>query len=414
MKCLNITPKVSIIVPIYNVEAYLSRCLDSLVNQTLKDIEIICINDCSPDNSAVILEKYAKKDKRLKIINLEKNQGVSAARNIGIKQAIGEYIGFCDPDDYVDLNFFGKLYENSNDGKLDIIIGGMKTKYINRENETKLPMFEKISKNRFAHNFFCEAIYKKNHLKNNKIEFPPFAISEDWFFCCKVNFSTKRIKVVDGVFYHYISRENSATTKIFTKNSIKQDACKQIFKFINEKKISKKGYSYIFNFTLEWYCSHFYKTKDVNVRKFIVKSMFKFYSECKYKESVKFKQGLIKLRIGDIKGLFLEMSKYYECDYKHIPRIPRNMKLYSWGTGNDAFIILKQCKESNQKITAFLDSNPNINKFQEYKVLRPEYLLNSANKDFFILINSRAYAKEIAITCKKAGLKEGLHFWKPI
>jgi glycosyltransferase involved in cell wall biosynthesis len=405
--------KISVIVPVYNVELYLRRCLDSLVNQTLKDIEIICINDCSPDNSIVILEEYAKKDERLKIINLEKNRGVSAARNIGIKQARGEYVGFCDSDDYVDLEFFEKLYENNDNGKLDIIIGGVKVKYLNRKNEITFPMFERISKNRFAHQCFCEAIYKRSHLKNNQIEFSPFVISEDWLFCCKAIFFAKKIKVIDGIFYHYIFRENSATTTTFTKNTLKRDACKHIFKFINKENISKKDYLCIFNITFEWYCGHFYKTKDVNIRKFIIKNIFKFYCECKYKESVKFKLGLIKLRTGDIKGLFLEMSKYYEFGYKLIPQIPDSIKLYSWGTGNDAFIILKQCKEKNQKITAFLDSNPNIKKFQGYKVLRPEYLLNSANKNFFILINSRAYANEIAKICKQAGLKEGLDFWKP-
>jgi glycosyltransferase involved in cell wall biosynthesis len=81
------------IVPIYNVEPYLRRCLDSLVNQTLKDIEIICINDCSPDKSLIILKEYAGKDNRIKIIDFEKNQGVSVARNSGMKIAKGEYIG---------------------------------------------------------------------------------------------------------------------------------------------------------------------------------------------------------------------------------------------------------------------------------------------------------------------------------
>jgi len=405
--------KVSIIVPVYNVEPYLRRCLNSLVNQTLKDIEIICINDCSPDNSIVILEEYARKDERLKIINFKKNQGVSAARNIGLKQARGEYVGFCDSDDYVDLNFFRKLYENNNNGKLDIIIGGVKVKLLNTKNEIVFTTIEKISKNRFAHQCFCEAIYKRSLLKNNCIEFPSFAISEDWFFCCKANFFAKKIKVIDGVFYHYIFRESSATTTAFTKNTLKRDACKQILKFINKKNISKKGYLCIFNITLEWYRAHFYKTKDTTIRKFIIKNIFKFYYECKYRESIKFKLGLTKLRTGDIKGLFLEMSKYYEPGYMLIPKIPDNIKLYSWGTGSDAFIILRQCKEKNQKITAFLDSNPNIKKFQGYKVLRPEYLLNSTNKNFFILINSRLYANEIARVCKKAGLKEGVDFWRP-
>lgn len=101
-------PKVSIIVPVYNVEKYLAKCLDSLVNQTLKDIEIICINDGSTDNSLEILNTYAQKDSRITIID-KKNEGVSAARNTGLNISKGEYIMFVDSDDYLELpNVFFK------------------------------------------------------------------------------------------------------------------------------------------------------------------------------------------------------------------------------------------------------------------------------------------------------------------
>lgn len=96
-------PLISIIVPVYNVEDYLTECLDSLVNQTYKNIEIICVNDESPDDSYVILDKYAKLDKRIKIIN-QKNQGLSGARNTGMKNASGDYVMFVDSDDWIDLN----------------------------------------------------------------------------------------------------------------------------------------------------------------------------------------------------------------------------------------------------------------------------------------------------------------------
>ena len=101
-------PKISVIVPVYKVEKFLPKCLESLINQTLKDIEIICINDGSPDNSLKILEEYAKKDSRIKIIN-QKNAGPSVARNNGMSAASGEYIGFVDSDDWIDLDFYEKL-----------------------------------------------------------------------------------------------------------------------------------------------------------------------------------------------------------------------------------------------------------------------------------------------------------------
>ena len=100
-------PKVSIIIPVYNVEQYLPKCLDSIINQTLKDIEIICINDGSIDNSLSILKEYASKDDRIIIIDKE-NEGQGIARNLGIKKAKGKYIGFVDPDDWVDIQMFEK------------------------------------------------------------------------------------------------------------------------------------------------------------------------------------------------------------------------------------------------------------------------------------------------------------------
>ena len=101
-------PKVSVIIPVYNVEKYLRQCLDSVVNQTLKDIEIICIDDGSTDNSLNILKEYAQKDNRIKIIS-KKNGGLSSARNAGLKFATGEFVGFVDSDDYIER----ETYENA-------------------------------------------------------------------------------------------------------------------------------------------------------------------------------------------------------------------------------------------------------------------------------------------------------------
>lgn len=104
-------PLVSIIVPVYNVEQYLRQCLDSLINQTLQDIEIICVNDASPDNSGMILDEYVAKDKRIVILNHEKNQGLGPARNTGVACAKSPYIGFVDSDDYVSTTMFESLYK---------------------------------------------------------------------------------------------------------------------------------------------------------------------------------------------------------------------------------------------------------------------------------------------------------------
>ena len=101
--------KISIIIPVYNTEKYLRRCIESAINQTLKDIEIICIDDASTDNSLNILNEYATKDKRIKVIVFKKNNGVGRARNEALRIASGEFIGFIDSDDFVDEKYFEEL-----------------------------------------------------------------------------------------------------------------------------------------------------------------------------------------------------------------------------------------------------------------------------------------------------------------
>ena len=115
--------KVSVIIPVFNVEKYLNQCLDSVCAQTLKDIEIICINDGSTDNSYNLLCEYAKLDSRIIIIN-QSNKGVSSARNAGVKLARGEFLCFIDSDDYVDSDYLEKLYQSAVTNNCEIACSG--------------------------------------------------------------------------------------------------------------------------------------------------------------------------------------------------------------------------------------------------------------------------------------------------
>ncbi len=128
-------PKVSVVLPVYNVAAYLPKCLESLLNQTLKEIEIICVNDCSPDNSLEILKQYAAKDNRIKIID-QTNTGPGVARNNGIKAATGEYVGFVDPDDWAEPEMFAKMYTAAIEQNADIVECGVKI-YNEKSGKTK-------------------------------------------------------------------------------------------------------------------------------------------------------------------------------------------------------------------------------------------------------------------------------------
>lgn len=113
--------EVSIIVPVYNVESYLAKCLDSCINQNFTDMEIVCVNDGSNDSSVEILQAYSKFDSRIKIIN-KKNGGLSSARNAGIAEACGKYIMFVDSDDWISSDAVGKLYKNAEDNNSDVVI----------------------------------------------------------------------------------------------------------------------------------------------------------------------------------------------------------------------------------------------------------------------------------------------------
>lgn len=116
-----IVPKISIIIPVYNIEKYLRECLDSCINQTLEDIEIICVDDCSTDDSYKILEEYQAKDSRIKILRHEVNKNLGAARNTGLANATGEYIWFVDSDDYIDTKACQILYDAIKEFDVDML-----------------------------------------------------------------------------------------------------------------------------------------------------------------------------------------------------------------------------------------------------------------------------------------------------
>ena len=119
-------PKISVIVPVYNVEQYLDRCIESITNQTLRDIEIILVDDKSPDKSPQKCDDWAKRDKRIKVIHKSINAGLGFARNTGLENAIGEYVTFVDSDDWIDLNMYSDLYLQCKKYNADIIYSGLK------------------------------------------------------------------------------------------------------------------------------------------------------------------------------------------------------------------------------------------------------------------------------------------------
>ena len=224
----------SVIIPVYNVENYLKKCLDSITTQTLEDIEIICIDDGSTDNSPNILKEYSKKDKRIKIITKE-NGGQATARNLGIKEAQGEYIAFVDSDDFIEPTMMEKLYSKAKDKNLDIAMCKIAT-YNNQTEEIKdnvwyymLGVFRDFEKDIFNHQdtkeFTCNIavtpynkIYKTSLLKKNNILFPEGLIFEDEKFFYDTYLRAKRISIIDEFLYYYRINRKGSTVNIEKEN----------------------------------------------------------------------------------------------------------------------------------------------------------------------------------------------------
>ncbi len=209
--------KISIIIPVYNSEKYLEQCLDSVINQSLKDIEIICINDGSTDESYQILEDYSKKDNRIIIISQD-NQGISVARNQGIKKAVGEYIAFLDSDDYMALDYCEKLYNRGKETNSDIVV----CENIYSIRKKKIRLFLKMDKNietcSLKEKFEClylpdfcyvwNKIYKRESIKN--IQFKGM-YWEDIYYTCEVLELCNKLSVATGASYYYRFNNNSVS-----------------------------------------------------------------------------------------------------------------------------------------------------------------------------------------------------------
>ena len=220
--------KVSIIIPVYNVAKYLRECLDSAINQSLKDIEIICVNDGSTDNSLEILEEYAQKDPRVKVLSID-NKGISIARNYGIVHATGKYIGFIDSDDYINEYMFEKLYISCEQNDLDLamckisLFDNQTGEFYNELDYYNLGVFDGFEKEifnsddtiSFTNDIVVNAynkLYRRTLLDDNFIYFPPKLIFEDEIFFIKTYLTAKRISIVNEFLYYYrVNREGSIT-----------------------------------------------------------------------------------------------------------------------------------------------------------------------------------------------------------
>lgn len=217
--------KLSVIIPVYGVESYIRQCLESIINQTLKDMEIIVVNDGTEDSSMKIVEEYLD-DKRIKIIN-KKNGGLSSARNAGLKEAKGEYIAFIDSDDFIKNTMFEELFQKNNENYDIIYSNVIEYDDISQKINNRKKMKEIINVNREGvyHYKFCgmevwNKIYKRDFLLRNNIFFEEGIIHEDNLFTLKCFFLARKVKYVNK--YHYIYRKNRVNSILSLKKQKKE------------------------------------------------------------------------------------------------------------------------------------------------------------------------------------------------
>lgn len=233
-------PELSIIVPVYNTSKYLQKCLDSIINQTLKKIEIIIINDGSTDNSEEIVLNYLRKDTRIQYYKQE-NKGVSSARNKGIELSKSEYIIFVDSDDFIDLNLVEDTLEKIKQEELDIVFFGIKSV----DQNGKIKNYIEINKNNLISDVFFRSypvnkIYRKKLFIENNIKFPLGKKYEDIYTIPRVILSTKKIGYIDRYYYnYYIGRPTSITSERNNFQTILDliEAKKFINNFLQEKNL---------------------------------------------------------------------------------------------------------------------------------------------------------------------------------
>lgn len=358
------------IIPVYNTEKYLKECLDSIVNQSLEDIEIICIDDGSTDNSLEILREYAENDSRFKIFSQE-NNGQGSARNYGLDVAKGEYIYFMDSDDFIELNTLSDCYDEASKNNLDFLMFQLinydeSKKSLYQDNDYDMPnVGDLVADNVFSYNdlnhlIFQVAVspvnklYSKKFLDDIKVRFPEDVIFEDNIFFWNVFLNAKRIKFLKH--HYYIRRRHPSST---TGNAG--------IKFIDTLEIHNRIFSIFKKFNI------FDEFKKDLFNKKVVLANVRFNQVNDEIKSVFF---------NEMKKDFKEMS--YEYGYDEIIKSLTHVNKLIFETvteanGFEEFLLIMENTNLKSKINKLKSKNKNLKR--EINFLRKEndLILNSTS-----------------------------------
>ena len=213
---MNTLPKVSIIVPVYNVEPYLLRCLDSILNQTFTEFECILVDDCSPDNCPAMCDEYALKDHRIQVIHKKQNEGLPKARKSGTDKAKGEYIIHIDSDDWIESNMLEEMYTKAIEDNFDIVFcdsieegtGRILTNRPTSDFADKVKLIKQLFSLEVHPTVYTQLV-KRSLL--SKVLFPQVSCAEDWVVTTQTVHYAENITNIPTVFHHYCDNPNSLT-----------------------------------------------------------------------------------------------------------------------------------------------------------------------------------------------------------
>lgn len=275
---------VSVIIPVYNAENYISQCIESLLNQTLQECEFIFINDGSKDKSREIIENYQKSNNRIKLLN-QKNQGVSSARNTGLQVAAGEYIAFVDADDYIEKEMYEILYNSAKQNDCDLVVSNFESEMGEHKIITKYPFpintdlkKDFIQKELLPYflktdnlNSVVNKLYKKQLIKEYNVKFPVgVSLGEDGMFNIKFLSYANSIKYLDYTGYHYREVSGSATRNISEKDyfnralEVYKLEVPEIYSVFNDKvKVRRLKSIKLINNVMSYIHVYFTPSKDV-------------------------------------------------------------------------------------------------------------------------------------------------------
>lgn len=395
---VNFVCKVSILIPIYNVEKYLHQCLDSVVNQTLKDIEIICINDGSTDHSLDIINEFASKDSRIKVID-KKNTGYGHSMNQGLKLAQGEYIGIVESDDFAELNMFETLYNKAKSFNAEIIKSnwfkkvGEITRIIKMSNVIYEKFFSPFENyNVFLHQIaIWSAIYKRDFLLKNNIYFneTPGASYQDVSFFFKTMVCVQKIMYIEEAFLHYRMDNPNSSVKSKSKVYCIFDEIREIEKFLDTRDDIHKTYRYILEtFKFKNYLFNYKRIDD------------KFKCEFLNRMSIEFKRDsfadlLDKTYWKDDswQELQLLLSNENEFFYRQYEKIQKNRaylsgfltkiksfrSIYLYGAGKVSAAVLSELLKNKMSVKGIIVSDKNSNPYKFYDI--PVNIIEDANPD---------------------------------